>query len=122
MCKTVKSKLLEFFNLDPITEEPKDQITLVDMGLNWRLAIPTLEDCESRKRDDSEYPWSDYLDKICSDAMLMLKLTYSSASRLMSMIVKQQNIQTSQMLSSSLKKSSQELLSSTNSWSTQETR
>ena len=34
------------------------------MGLIRRLATPTPEDREGRKRDGSEYTWSDYLDKI----------------------------------------------------------
>ena len=66
MCKTVKGKLLELFNLNPITEEPKDYVSIVDMGLIWRLATPTSEDRESRKRNGSEYCWSDYLDKLCA--------------------------------------------------------
>ncbi|KAJ8380935.1 hypothetical protein SKAU_G00017130 [Synaphobranchus kaupii] len=36
------------------------------MGLIWRLATPTSEDREARKRDGSEYRWSDYLSKICA--------------------------------------------------------
>ena len=64
MHKTAKSKLLELFNLDPVDEEPENFVSLVDMGLIWRLATPTPEDRETRKRDGSEYRWSDYLDKI----------------------------------------------------------
>ena len=65
MRKTVKSKMLEQFNLDLITEELEDHISLVDMGKIWRLATPTPEDREARKRDDSDYTWMDYLKKIC---------------------------------------------------------
>lgn len=35
--KTVKSELLELFKLDPVSEKPRDPISLVDMGLIWRL-------------------------------------------------------------------------------------
>ena len=49
MCKTVKSKLLELFNLDPVIEEPQDHISFVDMGLIWWPANPTPQDCEARK-------------------------------------------------------------------------
>ena len=66
MRKTVKSKLLEIFNLDPVTDAPQDYISIVDMGLIWRLATPTPEDREARKQDGSEYRWSDYLHKICA--------------------------------------------------------
>ena len=66
MHKTAKSRLLDLFNLDPIAEKPPDNVSLVDMGLIWRLAIPTPDDREARKRDGSEYRWSDYMDKICS--------------------------------------------------------
>ena len=66
MRKTAKSKLLELFNLDTVAEKPRDHISLVDMGLIWRLASPTPEDREAGKRDGSEYCWSDYLDKICA--------------------------------------------------------
>ncbi|KAJ4921109.1 hypothetical protein JOQ06_022699 [Pogonophryne albipinna] len=49
MRKTVKSKLLKLFNLDPVIEDPRDHCSLVDMGLIWRLATPTPEDREARK-------------------------------------------------------------------------
>lgn len=32
----------------------------------WQLATPTPEDHEARKRDGTDYRWSDYLDKICA--------------------------------------------------------
>ena len=63
---TAKSKLLDLLNLDPIAEKPRDHVSLVDMGLIWRLAIPTPDDREASKQDGSEYRWSDYLDKISS--------------------------------------------------------
>ena len=52
MQKTAKSKLLELFNLDPIAEIPLGHVSLADMGLIWRLAIPTPQDREARKQDD----------------------------------------------------------------------
>lgn len=66
MRKTNKSALLQLLNLDPVAEKPQDYISLVDMGLIWRLATPTPEDREARKRDGESYCWKDYLDKICS--------------------------------------------------------
>ena len=66
MRKTAKSKLLDLFNFVPIANKPRDHVSLVDMGLIWRLATLTPEDREARKRDGSEYHWSDYLDKICA--------------------------------------------------------
>lgn len=65
-CGRLKSKLLELLKLDPVSEKPRDHVSLVDMGLIWRLATPTPEDGESQKRDSSEYHWGDYLDKICA--------------------------------------------------------
>ncbi len=49
MRKTAKSTLLDLFNLDPVAERPRHQISLVDMGLMWRLATPTPIDHEERK-------------------------------------------------------------------------
>ena len=134
MRKTVKSKLLELFKLDPVSEKPRDHISLVDMGLIWRLAAPTPEDRESWKRDDSKYHWGDYLDKICSmifsrhaNAYLIILvndiyMTFPSASRMMSTIVGQQNIQKPHMFSPSPKTSSQLQWSSTKSWLIPKTR
>ena len=64
MRKTCKSKLLQLFSMEPVTEIPQGYISLVDMGLIWRLATPTPEDREAKRRDGSEYRWIDYLDKI----------------------------------------------------------
>ena len=133
MRKTVKSKLLELFKLDPVSEKPRDYISLVDMGLIWRLATPTTEDRESRKRDGLEYHWGDYLDKIYSmifsrhamhtlSSLSMIYMTFPSASRMMSTIVGQQNIQKPQMFSPSPKTSSQLQRSSTKSWLIPKTR
>ena len=66
MRKTSKSLLLQLFQLNPVLEKPHDFISIVDMGLIWRLATPNSEDRETRKRDGSEYRWNDYLDKILS--------------------------------------------------------
>jgi len=65
MRKASKSTLLHMFNLDPIPQEPLDHISLLDMGLMWRLATPAQEDREASKRDGSQYRWRDYLEKIC---------------------------------------------------------
>ena len=66
MRKTSKRKLLKLFNLYPVPEKPQQHISLVDMGLIWRLATPTPEDRETKKRDGLDYRWSAYLDKICT--------------------------------------------------------
>ena len=41
MRKTVKSKMLEVFTLEPVPEKPHNHVSLVDMGMIWRLATPT---------------------------------------------------------------------------------
>ena len=64
MRKTCKSMLLQLFSVEPVTEITQGYISLVDMGLIWRLATPTPEDHEAKRRDGSEYRWIDYLDKI----------------------------------------------------------
>lgn len=65
MRKTMKSKLLDQFTLDPVVQEPENYISIVDMGMIWRLATPTPEDRETKTRDGSKYCWKDYLEKIC---------------------------------------------------------
>ena len=62
--KTCKSKLLQLFSMELVTEIPQGYISLVDMGLIWRLATPTPEDREAKRRDGSEYRGVDYLGKI----------------------------------------------------------
>ena len=53
MRKTVKSKFLELLQLDPVSEKPRDHVSLENMGLIRRLATLTPEDCESWQWDDS---------------------------------------------------------------------
>ena len=65
MHKTCKSSL-HLFNKNPVPGKPQDYISLVDMGLVWRLVKPTPEDREAIKMDGSHYRWSNYLDKICT--------------------------------------------------------
>lgn len=50
MYKTVKSKLSEFFKLDPVDEKAQQYVSLVDMVMTWYLAILTPEDYEAKKR------------------------------------------------------------------------
>ncbi|KAL8565961.1 hypothetical protein ACOMHN_054946 [Nucella lapillus] len=64
--KTMKSKMLELFNKDPVAQKPQTYISIVDMGMIWRLATPTPDDREARKHDGSHYSWNDYLHKICA--------------------------------------------------------
>lgn len=133
MRKTVKSKLLDLFNLDPVADAPRDHVSLVDMGMIWRLATPTPEDREARKRDGSEYRWHDYLNKICA-----IILSRHADARLIILVNDKYDLPFSIMddehdrraakypripnVSPSPKTSSQELLSSIISWSIQETR
>ena len=49
MCKTAKSKILDLFCLKAVDENPTDYVSVVDMGLIWRLATPTYFDDEARK-------------------------------------------------------------------------
>ena len=56
MRKTAKSKLLQSFPRQPLLEVPSAYVSLVDMGLIWRLAFPT-----SGKRDPKIRSGIDYL-------------------------------------------------------------
>ena len=48
--KTTKSKLLETLNMNNVIHELQgDYSSIVDMGMIWRLAIPTPVDRESAK-------------------------------------------------------------------------
>ena len=78
MRKTAKSKLLQSFSRNAVTEKPYEYASLVDIGLIWRLSTPTSEDREAKKRNGSEYLWGDYLEKICS----MIISRHSGACRI----------------------------------------
>ena len=41
MRKTAKSKLLEYFSLEPTSTTLDDYVSIIDMGMIWRLASPT---------------------------------------------------------------------------------
>ena len=61
--KTQKSKLIQKFSLQPVDlQEP--YIALIDMGMIWRMATPTAEDCQTQ--DGTPYKWSDYAQKVSS--------------------------------------------------------
>ena len=60
--KTQKSKLLQKLVQEPIAVP--SYTALVDMGMIWRLASPTMDDRE--KPDGSYYTWGDYTKKIVS--------------------------------------------------------
>lgn len=101
MHKTANSKLLELLNLDQVSKKTLDHVSHVDMGLIWQLANPTPE--EGMRRDGSEYRRSDYLDKIC-DA-IFTPLWWKpfppfqwQVWRMKSMIDRQQNMSTSQIV------------------------
>ena len=49
MRKTAKSKLLDLFSLQAVDSIPTDYVSVVDMGLIWRLATPTPLDYEARE-------------------------------------------------------------------------
>lgn len=66
MRKTAKSKLLDFFDLKTVSQPSSEYIALVDMGLLFRLATPTPEDREIKRRNGIGYKWDDYLGKISS--------------------------------------------------------
>ncbi|CAB3976667.1 Hypothetical predicted protein [Paramuricea clavata] len=60
--KTQKSKILQKLTQEPI--DVSSYTALVDMGMIWRLASPTMEDRE--KNDGSTYTWGNYTDKVTS--------------------------------------------------------
>ena len=64
MRKTAKSKLLNHFNLVPISTTLDGYVSIIDMGMIWRLASPTAEDREAKRRDGDCYRWTLYLAKI----------------------------------------------------------
>lgn len=59
--KSQKSKLLQKLAM-PVTPEPEVYTSVIDMGLIWRLAVPTTEDRE--KRDGTKFTWCDYAQKM----------------------------------------------------------
>ena len=65
MRKTSKSKILQGFVRNPETNL-ESYISVIDMGLIWRLATPTSDDRDVKRRCGSDYKWQDYLNKIVS--------------------------------------------------------
>ena len=53
--KTAKSKLLQSFSIQPVLEVPSAYVSIIDMGLIWRLASPTSDDCDAKKRSGTDY-------------------------------------------------------------------
>ena len=78
MRKTAKSKLRQSFSTEPLLNKPSTYISLVDMGLIWRLASPTSDDRDIKKRSGVEYLWVDYLNKVCS----MVYSRHSNATKI----------------------------------------
>ena len=66
MRKTAKSKVLQGFVRKQHDGGLQSCISFVDMGLIWRLATPTTEDRDIKKRCGAEYKWVDYLNKVVS--------------------------------------------------------
>ena len=61
--KTQKSKLIQKLSLQDVDlQEP--YVTLVDMGMFWRVATPTAEDRQTE--DGTPYKWSDYVHNVSS--------------------------------------------------------
>ena len=76
MRKIAKSKCLQSFSIQPLLEVPSAYISLVDMGLVWRLASPTSDNHDAKTRSGTDYLWHDYLDKVC----LMIYLRHNNAT------------------------------------------
>ena len=53
--KTARSKLLQSFSIQPVLEVPSAYVSIIDMGLIWRLASPTSDDCDAKKRSGTDY-------------------------------------------------------------------
>ena len=66
MRKTAKSKILQCFHRNKYDGTPPRYSSLVDMGLIWRLATPTTDDRDIKRRCGNDYKWVDYLDKVVS--------------------------------------------------------
>ncbi len=66
MRKVQKSKLQEKLTMTPVPE-PDVYTSIVDMGLIWHLATPTVEDRE--KGDGTKYTWKDYAEKVVRAVM-----------------------------------------------------
>ncbi|KAG1680240.1 hypothetical protein GQR58_012475 [Nymphon striatum] len=61
--KTQKSQLIQKLSLQPVDlQEP--YIALIDMGMIWRMAIPSAEDRQTQ--DGTPYMWLDYVHKLSS--------------------------------------------------------
>ena len=58
--KCQKSKLIQAMELNPVSI--RNYISIVDMGLIWRLATPSIADKD--KNDGTCYSWKDYADKV----------------------------------------------------------
>ena len=58
--KCQKSKLIQAMELNPVSI--RNYISIVHMGLIWRLATPSIADRD--KNDGTFYSWKDYADKV----------------------------------------------------------
>ena len=61
MRKTVKSTLINSFEMHETTLESVSYISIVDIGFVWRLATPSIVDRESAEGD---FAWGNYATKI----------------------------------------------------------
>ena len=63
MRKTTKCKLVDHMNFQPVRRTIQFT-SIIEMSLIWRLATPTADDREVKRRDGTECKWRDYLEKI----------------------------------------------------------
>ena len=55
MRKNAKSKLLQSFSRQLVLEVPSAYVSLVDIGITWRLAFPTSDDHDAKTRNGTDY-------------------------------------------------------------------
>ena len=63
--KTANSRLLQSFSRHPLLEIPSAHVRIVDIGIIWRFAFSTSDECDLNIRSGIDYLWHDYLDKMC---------------------------------------------------------
>jgi hypothetical protein len=61
--KTQKSQLIQKLSLQPVDLQ-ESYIAIIDMGMIWRMAIPSAEDRQTQ--DGTPYKWADYVNKLSS--------------------------------------------------------
>ncbi|KAK6174843.1 hypothetical protein SNE40_013413 [Patella caerulea] len=88
MRKTQKSELVTKFHMQPIDLLPNGYIAILDMGLMWQLATPSLED---RQRSDE----TSFTLKECASKMLtVITLRHRHASEIVLIKDSERNLRT----------------------------